>query len=267
MRSLPAAAGEVARPSHTGDMTEQATIVFHGNLAELASGTDASGLVRVGVAAPRSVKDAIESCGVPHTEADVVLVDARSVTFGHRLAAGDRVDVHPPGAWLGVTSLVRPAPLPEPRFVLDVHLGRLAERLRLLGLDSEYRSAAADEDLAAASAEGARWLLSRDRGLLMRRAVTHGYLVRSCDPRTQTVEVVRRFELADRLAPFTRCARCNGVLEVVAKAGIAHRLPPATRREHDAFVGCQRCGQLYWKGSHVASLRAFVADVRAAVAR
>jgi uncharacterized protein len=109
-------------------------------------------------------------------------------------------------------SLVRPEPLAL-RFVLDVHLGRLAELLRLVGFDTPYANNLDDEDLAALAVSGPRWLLTRDRGLLMRRESTHGYLVRATDPRRQLAEVARRFALADVLAPFTRCARCNGLLE------------------------------------------------------
>jgi 6-phosphogluconate dehydrogenase len=39
----------------------------------------------------RSVKDAIESLGVPHTEVDHVIVDGRSVDFGHLLRRAERV--------------------------------------------------------------------------------------------------------------------------------------------------------------------------------
>jgi uncharacterized protein with PIN domain len=157
--------------------------------------------------------------------------------------------------------------LPEPRFVLDVHLGRLAEHLRLLGFDTAYTNDADDHELAAESASAGRWLLTRDRGLLMRAIVTHGYLVRSETPRLQALEVVRRFDLFDEVAPFTRCARCNAGLEPVDKAEIAHQLEPGTRRDHDTFVRCTGCAQLYWQGSHAPALRAFVDEIRTASRR
>jgi uncharacterized protein len=245
---------------------ERASIRFYGDLADLAWHTDRGGEAEVIAAAPRSVKDAVESCGIPHTEVDLLLVNGRSVGFDHLVHAGDRVAVYPPFHALDVDALsqVRPPPLPEPRFVLDVHLGRLAELLRHLGIDSLYGNDLDDDDLAALSIAGDRWLLTRDRGLLMRRTITHGYLVRHDDPRSQVIEVVRRFTLTQALAPFTRCARCNSPLRRVAKADVVDRLPPATRRDHYDFAECSGCAQIYWRGSHVDPLEELVAEVRAA---
>ena len=236
-------------------------IRFYGDLQALAWDIDRDGEVRVPVQRPRSVKDAIESCGVPHTEVDLVLVNGDSAGFAHQAAAGDRISVYPPFASLDVPSGVRATPLEPVAFLLDVHLGRLARRLRLLGLDTAYRNDADDEELATASVAQRRWLLTRDRGLLMRAAVTHGYLVRTRDPAEQVHEVMRRFHLYGVVRPLTRCASCNGLLAAVTKDDIAHLLEPATRRDHDVFVQCSDCGQLYWEGSHLGDLHAFVDEV------
>lgn len=240
----------------------RAAIRFYGDLAEIASNADRDGQAHVPVERPRSVKDAIESCGVPHTEVDLVLVDGCSVSFGAQVEGGSRVSAYPPFLRLDVPSLVRPASLDEPRFALDVHLGRLAERLRILGFDTLYGNDLDDDDLEALSVGGPRWLLTRDRGLLMRRTITHGYLVRSSDPQEQALEVVRRFRLGDEIAPFTRCARCNGVVGPVDKEEVLDRLEPATRAEHDTFTQCRDCGQVYWPGTHLSALRAFVERAR-----
>ncbi len=89
-----------------------------------------------------TVKDRIESLGVPHTEVDLILVDGMPVGFGHRLQGGERVAVYPmfESFELGDACRLRPTPLREPRFVLDVHLGRLAAYLLLLGFDTLYRN-------------------------------------------------------------------------------------------------------------------------------
>ncbi len=250
--------------THTGAVLGHVTLRFYGDLAELASDVDRDGEARVPVDRPRSVKDAIESCGVPHTEVDVVVTNGVSVPFTHAVAAGDRVGVYPPFTSLDVPSHVRPHPLPAARFLLDVHLGRLARRLRLLGFDVAYRNDAEDAELANAAVAGQRWLLTRDRALLMRANVTHGYLVRSSDPQEQLVEVVRRFCLAQHVRPLSRCANCNGLLVSVTKADVDHLLEPGTRRDHDTFVQCGACGQVYWEGSHSGELRAFIDDVRRA---
>lgn len=202
---------------------------------------------------PRSVKDLVESVGIPHPEVGLVLVDGAPVAFDHLMHGGERVAVYPPfhGLALAAEQGVWPQP-PEPRrFVLDVHLGTLARRLRLLGFDTWYRSDTDDLELAAIAVDEDRILLTRDRQLLMRRSIVHGYCPRADDPAAQLDEVVGRYGLADRAAPLTRCIPCNGELAPVAKTDVVEQLPPRTREEFDTFVRCRSCGQIYWPGSHL----------------
>lgn len=210
-----------------------------------------------------TVKDLTESLGVPHTEVDVVLVNGESVGFAHRVAPGDHVAVYADAGDVDVAPLVRLRPplLQPPRFVLDVHLGRLARLLRLLGFDAAWDHDAGDAALVATSLGEARTLLTRDRGILKRAEVTHAAYVRAHLPRDQAVEVLRRFDLLGAIAPFGRCLACNGVLREVAKAEVTDVLPPRTRREFDEFRRCAGCGHVYWKGSHYDRLRALVDDV------
>jgi uncharacterized protein with PIN domain/sulfur carrier protein ThiS len=200
----------------------------------------------------QSVKHLIESNGIPHTEVDMVLVNGQSVDFSYLVRQGDRVAVYPVFESMGISPLLklRPAPLRVARFVLDGHLGRLAAYLRMLGFDALYRNDYDDLELAQISAEQKRILLTRDRGLLKRSLVTRGYCLRTRDPRQQLLDVVRRFDLFDQIQPFTRCMACNGNLRPVDKAEIEAQLQPLTRRYFQEFSHCDRCGQIYWKGSH-----------------
>lgn len=207
-----------------------------------------------------AVKDTIESLGVPHTEVDLILVNGQSVGFDHRLSQGDRVSVYPMFESLDIApaSRLRPEPLRHPRFVLDVHLGRLARYLRMLGLDSIYRNDLDDPDIAALARKEQRIVLTRDRGLLKRKAVCRGYCVRSTAPQQQLKEVVRRFDLLRHLAPFTICTVCNAPLAPVAKEAIEDKLGPKTRKHYDRFFRCTGCERIYWKGSHVRRMRKMI---------
>lgn len=218
----------------------------------------------VPVGAPRSVKDVIESCGVPHTEIGLVLVDAQPVGLAHRISGGERIAAYPPFRTLelGGTTTVVPPEIP-PRFVLDVHLGTLARRLRLLGFDTWYRTDADDRELADIAVEQQRILLTRDRGLLMRRVITHGYCPRSDDPEHQALEVIDRFDLHDVLAPFTRCVPCNGPLHPVDLEDVVDLVPTRSRAAFDTFARCVDCGQVYWPGSHVDVAEGFLGRVAA----
>jgi uncharacterized protein with PIN domain len=199
-----------------------------------------------------TVKDFIESFGVPHTEVDLILVNGQAVDFAYRVRDGDRVSVYPMFESFDIApvSRVRPEPLRSPRFVLDTHLGRLAAFLRMLGFDCFYRNCSADEQLAAISRDERRILLTRDVGLLKRGAVTHGYFVRETDPKRQLLEIVCRFDLARLACPFTRCMRCNTVLQDVSKSEVLAELPPRTATAHDEFRRCPGCRRVYWKGAH-----------------
>lgn len=210
-----------------------------------------------------SIKDMIESQGVPHTEVDLILVNGEAVDFSYIVQDGDRISVYPVSASAEITqsSRVRPKPLLVPRFVLDVHLGKLATSLRMLGFDTLYRNDYADEELAQISSTEDRILLTRDRGVLMRSIVTHGYYVRQTNPQQQVVEVLQRFDLFGSVAPFQRCLRCNGLLEPVSKESIIHLLPPVIQQAVDEFHRCIECDQIYWKGSHYERMQKFIAGV------
>jgi uncharacterized protein with PIN domain/sulfur carrier protein ThiS len=212
----------------------------------------------------QTVKDVIEAMGIPHTEVDLILVNGNAVDFSHRPTAGDRIAVYPvfEALDIGSTARLRPVPLRAPRFVIDVNLGRLARLLRVLGLDVWWSSDADDQTLVDISLGQQRILLTRDRALLKRRAITHGLFVRSDDPEEQTLEVIRRLDLRQRLAPLTRCVRCNGRLLAVTKDEVIDHLEPLTRRYYDDFSRCAECEQIYWPGSHHARLVSLVERIR-----
>ena len=199
-----------------------------------------------------SVKDMIESFGVPHTEVEIILINGHSVDFSCIVQDGDRISVYPVFESLDVSPLIRlrPEPLRTPKFVLDTNLGRLARYLRLLGFDCLYENDFEDATVARISSEQHRTVLTRDRTLLRRRIITHGYFVRAVRPRFQVQEVLSRFDLYRLVAPFSRCIRCNGALQDVDKQAIEDRLEPKTRKYFHTFRMCTGCGQIYWQGSH-----------------
>lgn len=212
---------------------------------------------------PGTVKDMIESFGVPHSEVELILANGESVEFSYSMRDGDRISVYPMFESVDITPAlrVRPAPLRESKFVLDVHLGKLAAYLRMLGFDALYQSCFTDPELVRISSEQHRILLTRDRGLLMHSAVTHGYWLRKTDSRRQLAEIVMRFDLKGSMRPFTRCMACNGVLRTIAKQEVLHFLPPRTAELHDDFRQCERCDRVYWKGSHYHRMQRWIQEI------
>lgn len=204
------------------------------------------------IARNASIKDVIESLGVPHTEVELILVNGVSVDFSYRVRNNDRISVYPVFESLDISPLLclREQPLRTSRFVLDSNLGRLSRYLRLLGFDSLYRNDFNDAEVAEIASRQHRIVLTRDRMLLRRKIISHGYFVRSVLPRQQVKEVLRRFDLFRAIAPFSRCIRCNGALADVAKEEISERLEPLTQEHYDVFKMCTGCGRIYWQGSH-----------------
>lgn len=199
-----------------------------------------------------TVKDAVESMGVPHTEVDLILVNGVSVGFACRLMDGDRVSVYPVFESLDIHDVtrLRPKPLRSTRFILDVHLGKLARYLRMLGFDCAWRNDYADPEIIDISLAQKRIILTRDRGILKHRSVTHGYLIRNDDVDGQVRETIKRFNLGRSVRPFSRCTACNEKLEAVDKEEIRHELQPRTERYFKEFYRCPACHKIFWKGSH-----------------
>ncbi|MGY1681332.1 Mut7-C RNAse domain-containing protein [Geodermatophilus sp. SYSU D01176] len=205
---------------------------------------------RLGYDPDATVGHVVQAAGVPLTEVGQLRLDGVPTEVAARPA---------PGGVVEVAAAPRPQPAPPGGFLLDVGLGALARRLRLLGLDAAWSNDAEDADLAARAGAEGRVLLTQDRRLLMRRGV-HGALVRGSRPDDQLADVIDRF--APSLAPLTRCTACGARLEPVAKAEVADLLPPRTRRTFDDFSRCPACGRLYWRGAHARRIEALIARHR-----
>jgi uncharacterized protein with PIN domain len=221
-------------------MLNEATFTFLGDLDWFLPWRLQGQPVRLSFEDHQSAKHLVESLRIPHVEVGRVLANGQEVSLSYLPRDGDALEVVPP----------EPGSPIEPRFILDNHLGRLAASLRMLGFDSLYRNDFADDQMASILGQDPRILLSRDRQLLMRKAVVYGYCLRSKEPEEQLVEVVQRFLLLPLWAPFTRCLRCNGLLERVNKANVLDQLEPKTRLYYNSFARCSQCGQVYWQGSH-----------------
>ncbi|MDP2109630.1 MAG: Mut7-C RNAse domain-containing protein [Thiobacillus sp.] len=204
-----------------------------------------------------TTKHMIEALGVPHTEVELILVNGESVDFNRQLEDGDRVAVYPRFEAMDVTPLlrVREQPLREPRFVADAHLGGLAHMLRMLGFDTLYDNHFHDDAIVAIAERDGRIVLTRDRELLKRRAVTHGCYVHALKSEQQLREIVERLDLARGARPFTLCLHCNAPLRAVDKASVLDRLPPKVREHYERFSTCDGCGRVYWEGSHWRNMR------------
>src|SRR5260370_897417 len=177
-------------------------------------------LVRRVLSRKASVKDVIESCGVPHPEVDLIIINGSPVDFSFQLNADAALEIYPVSAASELFPDYRLQARNELAFVADGHLGKLTRDLRLLGIDVSYRPQALDSELLITMIRERRALLTRHLRLLMHRVVQTRYYPRSQHPIEQTAEVIKRFNLAGKRAPFLRCLRCDQRLNPVPKQAV-----------------------------------------------
>jgi len=211
----------------------------------------------------QTVKDIIESQGVPHSEVDLILVNGQSADFSQITRDGDQISVYPEFESLDISGITRlkNRPLRDPKFILDVHLGRLARYLRAMGFDTLYQNDYSDNDIVEISNLEKRIILTRDKGILMRNAVQRGYWIRNIKAKEQTVEVVKKFDLYNLISPFKRCMECNGLIKPESKESVLNRLELKTKKYFDQFFRCTVCHKIYWKGSHYDKMNQFITRI------
>ncbi len=228
-----------------------ATFLFFGRLNDFLARDQRGQIITIHFRERQSVKHLVESLGVPHPEIGQVQVNGQDEPLNVITQDQDHVEIHP----------IADGYPEDPRFVLDIHLGRLTAYLRMLGFDCLYETTYDDSKLAEIAQQEGRILLSRDRRLLMRKSVADGYCLRSLDSLEQLSEVVQRFDLAHDVIPFHRCLRCNHLLEPIRKEAVLGRLEPLTKKYFDEFHICPGCGQIYWKGSHYEQMQKIVREI------
>jgi len=240
------------------------TLVFHGWLKTLVKKSSSpEGRLEQLLSRRASIKDVVESLGVPHTEVGALHLSSAEIAFSHIAGPEERIEIlpHRPPVDLSRPSLLRPESLPVIRFLADANVGKLARKLRMAGFDTAYDPNWPDETLAEISGAENRILLSKDLGLLKRGKIVYGHLVREIDPRKQLGEILHFYGLHKAIRPYSRCIRCNGILAPAVKEEILHLLEPLTKRYYHAFERCQTCRQIYWSGSHRREMEQLLAEL------
>lgn len=211
-----------------------------------------------------SVKDLIESLGVPHTEIDLILINGKSVSFEYIITNGDDISVYPVFESFDISDLqhLRPEPLRQPGFICDVHLGKLLKNLRMLGIDTQSSAGLIDQEVISVSVNDKKTVLTRNIGLLKHSMLTHGYFVRNVDPIKQTAEVIRRFQLEKSIREFTRCLECNSPLRQIDRDKIIDKIPDKVKMYQVQFCICESCDKIFWNGTHLNNMMLKIKKIR-----
>src|SRR5690606_17113240 len=211
-----------------------------------------------------SVKDMIESLGVPHTEVDMILVNGTSVDFSYIVNDKDEISVYPVFESFDISDVqhLRTATLRNPKFILDVHLGKLARYMRMAGFDSFYKNNLTDDEIVKISLREKRTILTKDRGILKRNDVTHGSWIRNENTIDQLKEVVERFHLQNEIKELTRCLECNAIQHKIDKEKTLDRLPHKVKEWQNEFWECPESKKIYWKGSHYDKMKKLISEIK-----
>ena len=153
----------------------------------------------------------------------------------------------------------------EPRFVVDVNVGRLAKWLRVIGYDALFIPDVKDADLLQAAMDQGRIILTRDRYIMERRVVRTGkvkaVLVQPDDFREQMRQVTETLGLGFN-SGFSLCIECNEALQPIEKEMVRDRVPWFVFSTQNQFLVCPACRKLYWRGTHWRNMRLELAGIR-----
>lgn len=221
-----------------------AKFLFIGSLNDFLNYKQKGKTLEVNFSGNPGIKDIIESLGVPHVEIQLIKVNSIPVDFSYHIRNTDKVEIFP------FSSGVVPSEKDRPSFILDVHLGKLARYLRMMGFDSMYRNDFSDPELVTLSCKENRILLTRDIGILKHGCLRYGYWVRATVALEQAKEVASHYNLCTSVLPFSLCMECNSSLLKVNKSQIEEKIPPLTRKYYDSYSQCVNCHKIYWQGSH-----------------
>ena len=211
----------------------------------------------------RSIKDMIEALGVPHTEIDLILVNGNSVDFNYIFQDEDRVSVYPVFESLNITNVtqLRKIPLRRTKFIADINLGDIVKYMRVLGLDLYYDPLLSTREIIEISKSENRVILTKSRKLLKFKDVSHGIFIRPGTTTEQIRRIIEFLDIKDKIKPFSRCLRCNTLLNIVLKEKIIDRIPPKTKEFCNEYVQCRSCNKIYWKGTHFINMEKVVRQI------
>ncbi len=208
----------------------------------------------------RSVKDMIESLGVPHTEVDIILVNGRSVDFNYILREGDKISVYPAFEKPDIEDLVHLCSTfpSHTKFIADINLGDIVKYMRVLGFDVYFDPSLSPREIIKYAKRYGRTIITKSRKLLKFREIDNGLLLYAGTTEEQIRGIISRLGLKRSVKPFSRCLRCNKVLVNIAKEKIEDRIPPKTRSFCDRYAYCKDCNRIYWEGTHVFEMRKLI---------
>ena len=147
----------------------------------------------------------------------------------------------------------------EPRFIVDVNVGKLAKWLRILGFDTLFVNPIEDGVLVQIALRDSRIILTKDTHIAERRVVTRGQvrvvLVEGDRVLDQLAFVAEELHLHGPFRMFSRCLDCNVPLRAIDRSSVQNLVPPYVYRTQKRYMTCPLCAKVYWSGTHWQRMR------------
>ncbi len=124
----------------------------------------------------------------------------------------------------------------------------------MMGYDSAFFNGDDDSKMVKQALAEGRMILTRDTGMMRRRAISGGrlraILIESEEPERQMQQLIKSLDLKGQSRPFTLCLECNQPLESRSREEVAGRVPPYVYRTQTQYMECPACHRIYWRGTH-----------------
>lgn len=142
------------------------------------------------------------------------------------------------------------------RFICDTMLGKLAKRLRILGLDTAY--VRSDSDLASFKPNGEMPYFFTKRKV--QRTLYGNAVYIESDFVTGQLGEIKKIILpyVSQVSVMKRCIVCNVLLINMNRDDVEGLVPEFVFHKYSLFRTCPSCKKIYWEGSHVKRMQEWI---------
>jgi len=209
------------------------------------------------------IKEMINFFNIPPEKIDFIIVNGNSQGYDYVLKDLDFVSIYPAFESFDISEVqpLHKKPLRNLIFICDSHLGKLCKYMRMLGFDTLYFNNISKSKIIDISIKEKRIIVTRNYKLIKDCNVSHIVLIKSDNAKEQILEIISKLDLSESIEPFTRCLKCNEIIESIEKQDIYNLLPEKTKKYFDHFYICKNCNKIYWEGSHYENMLKFINSI------
>ena len=150
------------------------------------------------------------------------------------------------------------------RFYADSMLGKLSRFLRFFGYSTLYRSDESVDDMIERAQESSLIVLSQSKQIIARchKLKLEAYSLPTSSIEDQLSVLKSKLDIALSVPPEKMlCSLCNGDITKKNKEDILDKIPSGTAMHYDDFWQCEKCGKIFWLGSHWEDIKRIVERV------